>query len=219
MEIIGRDAELARLRATVDRAPGASPHMTLHGDPGTGKTTLLQAGVAHARARGVRVLAGSGYEGEARLSFAGLHQLLAPVLGYVDRVEPFHRNTLRRALALEAGSAPDRLAVSAASLAVLTAVAEDGPVLIAVDDTHRLDVPTREVLSFLTLRLAPYDLRVLLARDPLTGAERVSPAPGCWRWRPWPTRPPARCCDCCTPDCRGPCVAGYSPRRRATRSR
>ncbi|UBU08315.1 AAA family ATPase [Nonomuraea gerenzanensis] len=175
MDIIGRAQELGELRRAIDRAPGAAPNVVLHGDPGVGKSVLLQAGVDHARERGMRVVGGSGFESEAQLAFAGLHQLFAPVMEYLDRVEPFHRDTLLRVLGMRDGPAPDRLAISVASLAVLAAVAEDGPVLIAVEDAHWVDHPTREVMMFILLRLRPYDLRAIFARRPLTATERVTP--------------------------------------------
>ncbi|MFD7657413.1 AAA family ATPase [Actinosynnema sp. NPDC059797] len=173
--MIGRAEELARLRRTVDRDPGVPPNLVLHGDPGVGKTVLLDAGVAYARERGIRVLGGTGYESEAQLAFAGLHQLFAPVLGHLDRVDPFHRQVLRRVLGFEPGPVPDRLAISVASLAVLVEVAREGPLLIAVEDAHWVDHPTREVMMFLLLRLAPHDIRALFARRPLVSSERVTP--------------------------------------------
>ncbi|WP_157252844.1 AAA family ATPase [Nonomuraea typhae] len=175
MDIIGRAGELTALRRAIDRAPGVLPNVVLHGDPGVGKSVLLQATIDYARQQGVRVVGGSGFESEAQLAFAGLHQLFAPVMEYLDRVEPFHRDILRRVLGLQDGPAPDRLAISVASLAVLAAVSADGPVLIAVEDAHWVDHPTREVMMFILLRLQPYDLRAVFARRPLTATERVTP--------------------------------------------
>jgi DNA-binding CsgD family transcriptional regulator len=173
--IVGRDTELEILRAAIDRVPDTLPNVVLHGDPGVGKTILLQAAVAHARARGMRILGGTGYESEAQLAFAGLYQLLAPVIDYLDRIEPYHREVIRRALSMDAGPAPERLAISVATLATLAAVAADGPVLIAVEDAHWIDHPTRDIMMFLLLRLDPYDIRAVFARRPLTSTERVSP--------------------------------------------
>ncbi|MGW1995035.1 AAA family ATPase [Embleya sp. NPDC001921] len=178
MRIIGREQEMAAIRATVDRVPSAPLNLTLHGDPGVGKSVLLREAVAHARQQGMRVLGGTGYETEAQMAWAGLHQLFAPVLGHFDRIEPFHRDTLLRVMGFQDGPTPDRLAVSIASLSVMAAVAEDGPVLIAVEDAHWVDHPTREVMMFLILRLEQYDIRALFARRPLTATERVSPGIG-----------------------------------------
>ncbi|ROO85859.1 regulatory LuxR family protein [Actinocorallia herbida] len=173
--IVGRARELAQLRRAIDRAPGAQPNVVLHGDPGVGKTVLLNEGIAYARRQGMRVIGGSGFESEAQLAFAGLHQLFAPIMEYVDRIEPFHQDVLRRVLGLADGPAPDRLAISVASLAAVAAMAEDGPVLIAVEDAHWVDVPTREVMMFILLRLSRWDLRAIFARRPLTASERVTP--------------------------------------------
>ncbi len=108
MDLIGRERELAILRGAIDRAPGVLPNVVLHGDPGVGKSVLLGAALEYARERGVRVLGGSGFESEAQLAFAGLHQLFAPVMDHLDRVEPFHQDVLRRVLGLkdEAGPRP-----------------------------------------------------------------------------------------------------------------
>ncbi|GAA4955232.1 AAA family ATPase [Actinoplanes utahensis] len=184
MNLVGRERELDTLYAVIDRRPGTPSNLTLHGDPGIGKTVLLQAGIRYARERGIRVIGGSGFESEAKLAFAGLHQLFGPVPAYLDRLEPFHRSVLRRALGLDDGLPPDRLAVCAASLAAVTAIAADGPVLIAVEDAHWVDVPTREVMMFLLLRLSAIDVRAIFARRPLIASERVTPGVGMLEIRP-----------------------------------
>ena len=78
--IIGRDAALARLRALVDPAPQASGVLVVTGSAGMGKTVLLADAAGRARSAGMRVLSVTGRESESRLAFAGLHQLLRPVL-------------------------------------------------------------------------------------------------------------------------------------------
>ncbi|MEV6110176.1 LuxR family transcriptional regulator [Streptomyces sp. NPDC051940] len=184
MDIVGRSGELRALHRMVDRAPGAPAGLVLHGGPGTGKTALLRACTGYARERGVRVLGACGHESEARLAFAGLHQLLAPVMAYADRVGPYHRTVLRRVLGFEEGPPPDPLAVPVATLALLAAVAEDGPVLVAVEDAHRVDGPTSEVLMFVLLRLEAYDLRAVLARRAPGAANRMPPGVGTLDVRP-----------------------------------
>jgi DNA-binding NarL/FixJ family response regulator len=78
--IVGRDAGLARLRALVDPAPPASRVLLVTGEAGMGKTVLLADTAERARLAGMRVLRVTGRESESRLAFAGLHQLLRPVL-------------------------------------------------------------------------------------------------------------------------------------------
>ncbi|WP_229075042.1 LuxR family transcriptional regulator [Actinoplanes sp. DH11] len=178
MDIVGRESELATLYAMIDRRPGTPSNLTLHGDPGIGKTVLLQAGIRYAEERGIRVIGGTGFESEAKLAFAGLYQLFGHLPSYLDRLEPFHRSVLRRVLGLDDGPPPDRLAVCTASLAALSAIAADGPVLIAVEDAHWVDVPTREVMMFLLLRMSTIDVRAIFARRPLVASERVTPGIG-----------------------------------------
>src|ERR1700746_2043336 len=78
--IIGRDAALARVRALVDAVPRASQVLVVTGEAGMGKTVLFADAVGRARSAGLRVLSVTGRESESRLAFAGLHQLLRPVL-------------------------------------------------------------------------------------------------------------------------------------------
>src|SRR5260370_23689414 len=84
--IIGRDAGLARLRALVDPALQASQVLVVTGAAGMGKTVLLADAAGRARSAGLRVLSVTGRESESRLAFAGLHQLLRPVLPAAARL-------------------------------------------------------------------------------------------------------------------------------------
>jgi DNA-binding CsgD family transcriptional regulator len=174
-KLFGRERELAEIRATLDGTAGHTPNLVLHGDPGVGKTVLLNAAISEAKARGHRVLGGMGYESEAKLAFAGMHQLLVPVIEYLDQIDDFHRSVLRRVLAYEDGPSPDRLAISSATLAVLIEIAKDSPLLIAVDDAQWVDHPTRELVMFLLLRLEGTNVRAIFTRRPLLSTERVTP--------------------------------------------
>src|SRR5690348_10695862 len=78
--ISGREAGLARLRGLVDQVPLASQVLVVTGAAGMGKTVLLAGAAGRARSAGLRVLSVTGRESESRLAFAGLHQLLRPML-------------------------------------------------------------------------------------------------------------------------------------------
>jgi hypothetical protein len=70
----------------------------LSGDPGMGKTALLNALAGSALTSGMTVLRGAGLEFEGEVSFSGLNQALFPLLGDLDGLGVAHRDALRVAL-------------------------------------------------------------------------------------------------------------------------
>ncbi|HEV3294808.1 MAG TPA: ATP-binding protein, partial [Streptosporangiaceae bacterium] len=100
--IIGRDAGLARLRGLVDQVPPASQVLAVTGQAGMGKTLLLADAAGRARSAGWRVLSVTGRESESRLAFAGLHQLLRPVLSGAAGLPGRQAQALLSALGLAA---------------------------------------------------------------------------------------------------------------------
>ncbi|PWU25456.1 MAG: LuxR family transcriptional regulator, partial [Candidatus Rokuibacteriota bacterium] len=142
IEVIGREEELGAIQAflgEVERGPTA---LVLSGEAGIGKTILWEAGIDDAQDRFGRVLTCRGIEAEASFAFAGLSELLAGVAGEVapGLVTP-RRHALEVALQLaEPGeTAPDAHVIGLALLDVLQALAEPGPVLVALDDIQWLD--------------------------------------------------------------------------------
>ena len=150
-QVFGRATELSeieRFLATPGTLPGA---LLLEGEAGIGKTTLWRRGVAGARERSWRVLSCAPAESEVTLSFAGLADLLDGGFDEVAASLPApQRRALRVALALEdsGGTPAERRTVSAGFLQALRTLAEDGPVLVAVDDVQWLDRPSTSVLEF-----------------------------------------------------------------------
>ena len=106
--IIGRDAGLARLRALVDPVPLAGQVLVVTGEAGMGKTVLLADAAGRARSAGMRVLSVTGRESESRLAFAGLHQLLRPVLSSAAGLPARQAQALTGALGLAADSGRSR---------------------------------------------------------------------------------------------------------------
>ena len=154
--VIGRDEELATLAtflADVDRGPAA---LVLSGEPGIGKTVLWEAGVEQASPPFGRVLSHRGAEAEALLSFAGLSELVTPVL---EEVAPFVLPVRRRALEValllaEPGEeAADARAIGLGFLDVLQLLAQQSPVVVAVDDLQWLDTSSAAVLEIALRRL------------------------------------------------------------------
>src|SRR5258708_14504398 len=138
--IIGRAAGLARLRGLVDQVPLASQVLLVTGDAGMGKTVLLADAAGRARSAGMRVLSVTGRESESRFAFAGLHQLLRPVLSSAAGLPGRQAQALMGALGLAADPiAPDPLLTGVAVLTLLSALAEPSPGLVGADDAHWLD--------------------------------------------------------------------------------
>src|SRR2546423_11432917 len=139
--LVGRDAERRAIELAFTRArSGESATLALVGEPGIGKTELLDhaAGLAH----GMHVLRARGIESEAQMPFASLLELLRPALALLERIPGPQAAALQNALALRAGTAQDRFAVGAATLSLLAAYGEEGPVAVLIDDAQWLDEPS-----------------------------------------------------------------------------
>ena len=95
--LVGRDAELARLRALVDPVPDESRMLVVLGEAGMGKTVLLADVASIAGNAAMRVLSVTGWESESNLAFAGLHQLLRPVVAQVAGLPERQASALLRA--------------------------------------------------------------------------------------------------------------------------
>ena len=162
--LIGRDSELSRLCRLVEPPPTASQVQVLLGEPGMGKTVLLAEVTRRAGSAGLRVLTVTGLESERDLAFAGLHQLLRPVLDRVPALPERQAQALLSAFALSPDPVPpDALLTGIAVLTLLSALAEDGPVLVAVDDAQWLDRASLDTLAFAARRLDSEPLVLLLA--------------------------------------------------------
>src|SRR3954452_14433945 len=146
--LLGREQErLAGGRARAAARDGRSGVLALVGEPGIGKTALLD--YASERAAGsMRVLRARGIESEAAVPFAGLAELLRPALAAIDRIPAPQSAALAGALALAPARAQDRFATGAAALSLLSAHADDGPLLLVVDDAQLLDASRAEALLF-----------------------------------------------------------------------
>ena len=171
--IIGREAELARLRGLVNPVPQASQVLLVIGEAGMGKSVLLADTAEWAQAAGMRVLSVTGRESESKLAFAGLHQLLRPVLPAAAGLPGRQARALLGALGLDADpAAPDPLLTGVAVLTLLSDLSERSPLLVVADDAHWLDRSSLDVLAFAGSRLDAE--RVVL----LVGARGQAPPSG-----------------------------------------
>ena len=131
--LLGRDEErLALDRLLAEARSGRSGVLAFVGGPGIGKTALLD--YAAGRREGMRVLRARGIESEAEVPFGGLLELLRPALDALDRIPSPQAEALAGALALRPARAQDRFAVGAATLGLLSACAEETPLLLLIDD-------------------------------------------------------------------------------------
>ena len=163
--LVGRDIETAHLAALLAQARhGSSASLVVHGEPGVGKSALLEALVADAG--DALILQARGLEVEAPLAFAALHQLLLPVMRLREDLPGPQARALAVAFGEEDGPSIDPFLVAVATLSMLTAAAEESTVLCVVEDAHWLDSATADALLFCARRLgADRVLMVFSARD------------------------------------------------------
>jgi len=147
---------------------GGSRVLVVRGEPGVGKSALLD--YLAGRASGCRVVRAAGVESEMELAFAGLHQLLAPVLDRLEGLPGPQQEALRTAFGLSSGPAPDRFLVGLAVLGLVSEVAGQRPLVCVVDDEQWLDRASVQALGFVARRLAAEPVGLVFAAR-LPGAE------------------------------------------------
>src|SRR5436305_6998515 len=181
--LLGREDErLALDRLLAEARDGRSGVLAFVGEPGIGKSALLDH--AAERAPGMRVVRARGIESEAEVPFAGLAELLGPATAHLDRIPARQAEALSGALELGPPAATGRFAVGAATLSLLSAFAEEAPLALLVDDAHLLDGSSSAALLFAARRLLADPIAlVLTAREGepslLDGADlRVMRVPG-----------------------------------------
>lgn len=130
---------------------GRSEVLVLRGEAGVGKTELLE--YVALSASGCRIARAAGVESEMELPYAGLHQLCAPLLGHLDGLPAPQRDALCAAFGLGGTEAPERFVVSLGVLGLLSAAAEERPLVCLVDDAQWLDRLSVQVLAFVARRL------------------------------------------------------------------
>jgi DNA-binding CsgD family transcriptional regulator len=160
--LVGRKSERDRIAQLLDAARlGRTVTLVIRGEAGIGKSALLAW--ADEQAWDMRVLRGHGAERDAELPFAGLLELCTPILSYLDSIPERQAAALRSALALGPAVSGDRLTVSAATMGLLAAAAEEKPLLVVIDDAHWLDAASADALLFALRRLAADNIAFLVA--------------------------------------------------------
>jgi len=162
--LFGRERELAVLAELTGRpGGGAGGALVVRGEAGIGKSALLAAVTAGAAGQGMRVLSAAGVQSEAQIPFAGLHQLLRPVLHLAEALPPRQRAALLAAFGMAEETAPELFLIGLAALEVIGDTAGTSPVLLVVEDAQWLDGPSCAVLAFVARRLAADPAVMLVA--------------------------------------------------------
>ncbi|MBO0872114.1 MAG: AAA family ATPase [Pseudonocardia sp.] len=140
---------------------GESRSLVIAGEPGVGKTALME--YMAERASGCRVVRMCGQRLEAELAFAGLHQLCGLLPALDNRLPGPQSESLDRAFGLGSGPAPDRFLVGLAVLRLLVAAAGERPVVCMIDDAQWLDKASRQTLAFVARRLVAESIALVFA--------------------------------------------------------
>jgi len=170
--LIGRESEHAATEQFLAAADGPAA-LVLEGPAGIGKSAIWLAALHAARVAGRTVRTARCNEAEAAWSFAGLGDLLEGLEpSTLANLPIIQRQALSAALLLDdpGDQSPGNRVVGVAVLGVLRALAEDGPVVLGIDDVQWLDAASERVLSFALRRLGGEPVRLLTTcrREPGT---------------------------------------------------
>jgi DNA-binding CsgD family transcriptional regulator len=173
--LYGRREERALIAGLLaDAREARAGVLVIRGEPGVGKSTLLQD--AAEQAADMYLLHGTGVDSEVELAFAALYQLLRPVMDRLDRLPTPQAGALRGAFGLDDDTRPNRFLIELATLSLLAEVAEERPLLCLIDDAQWLDRASADALVFVARRLQTERIALLLAaRD---GDRRQLHTPG-----------------------------------------
>jgi DNA-binding CsgD family transcriptional regulator len=178
--VVGREAELAVVEAFLAETEGGARTLAIVGEPGIGKTTVWAEAVRRAEARGAFVLRAGPAEPEAKLSFAGLADLVSAVgpEQLVALPSP-QRHALDVALLrAESDRPPERRLVGTALLSLLRELAAVRELVLAIDDVQWLDPPSAAAVEFAVRRLRDEPVRIILSLRATHGDMlfRIAPA-------------------------------------------
>ncbi len=179
--VVGRESELFAVESFLGAIRDGFAALVLEGEPGIGKTTIWQEAVRRAEGEGFRTLVCRPAEAEAKLSFAALTDLLDPVPGSaLESLPEPQRHALEAALlrAPASGSSPEPRAAAAGLRSILMELAEESPVLLAIDDAQWLDRASEDAIVFALRRLERERVGLLITRRPDTSVRFELPDTG-----------------------------------------
>ena len=172
--LLGRQSERDVLdRLLMGARGGHGGAIVLRGEPGIGKTALIEQAITSAQ--GFQVLRTGGNEAEMELAYAALQQLCSPGLDRLERLPAPQRDALGVVFGLTKGEPPDRLLVALAVLTLLSELAAEGPLLCVVDDAQWLDRASAQAIAFVARRLATEPVTFVFGARVLTDEIRGLP--------------------------------------------
>jgi hypothetical protein len=195
MVLVDRSAERELLGGLAARAAeGSSGTLVLRGEPGGGKTALLDDLAATATARRMRTARLAGVEPETQLGYAALHRLLLLFPDHTERLPDPQRSALRGTFGLVAGPPADHFLVALGVLTLLADVASEAPLICLVDDVQWLDQESAVVLGFVARRLYAEKVVLLFAiREGAAPSSALAGLPLSFLSAGWPNVTPLSC--------------------------
>lgn len=162
--LVGRSSELELIRAFVrGESQPRTPVLLFSGEPGVGKTALLDVAAEIGASNGRAVARATALEYEVDLAFGALNQILHPLLHGISALDDFHRSAIAVICGLQQGPPPTQLTASAAMLALVQHVARETPLLFVIDDVPWLDVESAMTFAYVARRMGSTDARFVAA--------------------------------------------------------
>lgn len=161
--LFGRDREIRILDDLLGRVTERGGALVVRGEAGIGKSALLAFTRTLAEAREMHILTATAVQSEATLPFAGLHQLLRPILTEAAELPARQRDALLAAFGMTDAAAPDLFLIALAALELLAGAAAHSPLVLIAEDAQWLDRSTAAVLAFVARRLESEPITLLMS--------------------------------------------------------
>jgi DNA-binding CsgD family transcriptional regulator len=161
--LFGRERELRAIEERLEAASDGGSALLVRGEAGVGKTAILEAAKLRAASRGMSLLAATGVPSETNLPFAGLYDILRPIVERREQLPGPQRDALRAAFGLTDVPAAELFLVALGALDLLSDFASEHALLLVVDDAQWLDRSTISVLAFIARRLQSEPIVLLVA--------------------------------------------------------
>ena len=168
--LVGRDDDIRLVRAVLATAAMDGGALLIIGEPGLGKTALLDVVHESAEAAGARVVRAAGAQFESELSYATFNQLLLRLRDEIESLPDAQREILRVVAGSDNGPAKEPLAVANAMIAVLRAASVTAPIVLIVDDVSWLDRPSANVLALVARRVNGSRIALFAGSRPVGGS-------------------------------------------------